>query len=404
MSTHVRDDTARLQGPIMTRFTALLLAVTLVWLVLVIYRFIVGIGPVSAMNDGYAWGSWKVFNVIVLTALASGGYATATVVYVLNRGRYHSLIRTAILTSLLGYTTAMIALGMDVGRPWNMWRIMNPLGWNLHSVLLEIAVCVMLYAGFLWLEMSYPALDRWSRSEDSRLQRFAARFHPIMEKSYPFIVATAIFLPTLHQSSLGSLFLLAGPRLHILWQTPLLPLFFLIAAFVMGFSAVIGVSLLSSFYWKTPYQTPMLARVARLMAWLMIAMAVGRYIDWAARGQLELLFQADTYALLAWLETALLMLPALFILFRNVSGARDLYLAAGGAALGGMLYRLDASLIAFAPGPRYQYFPSIVEIFLTFGLICIAVLGYILFVKLLPILPARRSVGHDDRPTFETAT
>jgi Ni/Fe-hydrogenase subunit HybB-like protein len=403
MSAHVRDDTARLGGRLMTRFTALLLAVTLVWLVLVVYRFIVGIGPVSAMNDGYAWGSWKIFNVIVLTALASGGYATATVVYVLNRGRYHSLIRTAIVTSLLGYTTAMIALGMDVGRPWNMWRIMNPLGWNVHSVLLEIAVCVMLYAGFLWLEMSYPALDRWSRSPDTRLQKWAARLHPIMERSYPFIVATAIFLPTLHQSSLGSLFLLAGPRLHILWQTPLLPLFFLIAAFIMGFSAVIGVSLLSSFYWKTPYQTPMLARVARFMAYLMLALAAGRWMDWAARGQLELLFQADMFAMLAWLETVLLVVPALFILIGEVKGARDLYLGAGGAAVGGMLYRLDASLIAFAPDSRYQYFPSVVEIFLTFGLLCIAVLGYILLVKTLPILPVRRSVGHDDRPQLETA-
>jgi Ni/Fe-hydrogenase subunit HybB-like protein len=322
---------------------------------------------------------------------------------VLNRGRYHSLIRTAIVTSVLGYTTAMVALGMDVGRPWNMWRIMNPFGWNGHSVLLEIAVCVTLYAGFLWLEMTYPALDGWRSSKDSRLRRVAARLHPIMEKAYPFIVATAIFLPTLHQSSLGSLFLLAGPRLHDLWQTPLLPLFFLVAAFLMGFSAVIGVSLLSSLIWRTPYQTPMLSRLARIMAWLMIALAVGRWVDWASQGELGLLFRLDKYAVLAWLETALLVGPALFALGYDMKRARNLYMAAGGAAVAGMLYRLDASLIAFAPDARYSYFPSLVELFLTFGLICIATLGYILFVKTLPILPSRRPIGRDDRPHFDHA-
>ena len=402
MSSHAYDDTAPLGGRLLTPFTQLLLVVSVAWVIVVAYRFAVGIGPVSAMNDGYAWGAWKIFNVIVLTALASGGYATATVVYVLNRGRYHSLIRLAILTSLLGYTTALIALGVDVGRPWNMWRILNPLGWNLHSVLLEIAVCVSLYGGFLWLEITYPALEEWKKSKDSRFRRFAAWLHPKMERAYPFIVATAIFLPTLHQSSLGSLFLLAGPRLHPLWQTPMLPFFFLVAAFVMGFSAVIGVSLLSSLFFKTPYQTPMLSRLAKAMAWLMLILAVGRWFDWASQGELALMFQLDTYSLLAWLETALLVAPALYVLVYNAHTARKLYLAAGGAAVGGMLYRLDASLIGFAPDPRYQYFPSLVELFLTFGLICIAVLGYLLFIKVLPILPTRRPVG-EDKQTLESA-
>lgn len=397
MSAHTRDDTAPVGGPILqSRFVQLLIVVSVAWVALVAYRFAVGIGPVSAMNDGYAWGSWKIFNVIVLTALASGGYATATVVYVLNRGRYHSLIRTAIATSALGYTTALVALGVDVGRPWNMWRMINPFGWNVHSVLLEIAVCVTLYGGFLWLEMAYPALEEWKRGENGPLKRFAAKAHPIMEKAYPFVVATAIFLPTLHQSSLGSLFLLAGPRLHPLWQTPLLPLFFLMAAFVMGFSAVIGVSLLSSLYWKVPYQTPMLARLARVMARMMVVLVLARFADWASQGELGLLFQPGMHAALAWGETALLLAPALFILARRASSARDLYLTAGGCAVGGMLYRLDASLIAFGPDARYRYFPSLAELFLTFGLIAIAVLGYILFVKWLPILPSRRPAGDDE--------
>lgn len=392
MSTHAHDDTAPVGGRLNSPVVLALIAVSILWAVLVVYRFAVGVGPVSALNDGYSWGSWKIFNVIVLTALASGGYATATVVYVLNRGKYHPLIRTAIATSVLGYTTALIALVIDVGRPWNMWRLMNPLQWNLHSVLLEIAVCVTLYGGFLWLEMSYPALESMKRSKVSRLRLWSMKLRPIMEKAYPFIVATAIFLPTLHQSSLGSLFLLAGPRIHPLWQTAFLPLFFLIAAFVMGFSAVIGVSLLSSLIWKTPYQTRMLAKLEKVMAALMLALALGRWVEWAFAGELGLAVAGDYYSLLIWLETALLVAPALWIFIHKTRTARDLYLAAGGCAVGGMLYRLDASLIAFMPDERYSYFPSLLELFLTFGMIALAVLGYIVFVKALPILPSRRPV------------
>jgi Ni/Fe-hydrogenase subunit HybB-like protein len=109
---------------------------------LILYRLAAGLGQVTAMNDGYPWGLWIAFDVVTGTALACGGYSVALLVYVLNKGKYHPMIRPAILTSALGYTLAGIGVGLDVGRWWSVWRV--PLffwHWNLNSVLLEVALC-----------------------------------------------------------------------------------------------------------------------------------------------------------------------------------------------------------------------------------------------------------------------
>src|SRR5271169_3757909 len=110
-------------GPLFTKSYIALCLFAAIGMALVVWRFFVGLGPATALSDGYPWGAWKVFNVIVLTALGSGGYATAILVYVLNRGKYHPLARTAILTSVLGYTFGVIALGVDIGRPWNFYNV-----------------------------------------------------------------------------------------------------------------------------------------------------------------------------------------------------------------------------------------------------------------------------------------
>jgi hypothetical protein len=170
---------APVEGPLWTRTFTALVVFTAVAMLVVLYRFVYGIGAVSALNDGYAWGSWKVVNVVVLTAVGSGGFATAVLVYFLNRQRYHSLVRVAILTSAMAYTTGVFALGMDIGRPWNMWVILKVWEWNLHSVLLEIAVCVTLYIAFLWIEMAMPMLERWRASDWPKLRSRAETVSPL---------------------------------------------------------------------------------------------------------------------------------------------------------------------------------------------------------------------------------
>ena len=131
-----------------------LFGLTLLGIVLMIWRFAVGLGPSTGLSDGYPWGIWIAFDVVTGTALACGGYAMALLVYVMNRGKYHPLVRPAILTSALGYSIAALAIVVDVGRPWFIWRI--PLSvdkWNHASALLEVALCVMAYVVVLWIEM-----------------------------------------------------------------------------------------------------------------------------------------------------------------------------------------------------------------------------------------------------------
>ena len=142
-------------GPLLTRTTGTLLVIFLVGLALTIWRFAVGLGPSTGLSDGYPWGIWIAFDVVTGTALACGGYAIALLVYIFNRGKYHPLVRPALLTSALGYTIASIGIIIDVGRPWYIWRIPISVGkWNLDSALLEVALCVMSYMIVLWIELS----------------------------------------------------------------------------------------------------------------------------------------------------------------------------------------------------------------------------------------------------------
>jgi Ni/Fe-hydrogenase subunit HybB-like protein len=386
------DDVAPIGGALVTRPAMVLAGLFLAAVAIVLYRLVFGIGSVSALNDAYPWGPWKVVSVIVFTAFASGGYAVALLVYVLNRQRYHALARTALLTSAVGYTAAVVTLGIDIGRPWNFWRLIIVTRWNLRSVLLEIAVCISTYLIFLWLELAPPLLEAWSQSRRSGLKAFAVRWTPVLDRALPWIVAMAIVLPSMHQSSLGSLMLLAGPRLHPYWQTPLLPLLFLLSCWFLGYAFVIVASMLSSLAWRRPLQIGALTALARVMAWVIFTATTIRVADLAARGQLTA--PPSGYTLLALFEIGLPLAAAL-ALSRATERTRphELFGWAIAALVGGGVYRLDTALVGLMPGPQYRYFPSVSEIVVTTGFTAAAVLAYIVVVKRFAILPAGRAAG-----------
>jgi Ni/Fe-hydrogenase subunit HybB-like protein len=363
-------------------------------LAVTLYRFVMGIGSIANLNDGYTWGAWKPISTIVFTSMASGGYATALLLYVLNRRKYATVARTAILTSALGYTTGVIVLGIDIGRPWNFWRIVLPQYWNLHSVLLEVAVCISTYIIFLWLEMMHPFLEGAEQSSQWSFRQFARRVTPILDKSYPFIVAMAILLPTMHQSSLGSLFLLAGVRVHPFWQTRLVPLLFLLSCYLMGYAFVVITSMLSSLAWKRRLEMDALTSLSRVMGVVVLLFVAVRFGDLAWRGQLTNL-SVDGWSLLFYVELLLIAVPGvlLFRLDRHAS-PQTLFVLAASVLAGGSLYRLDTSLIAFRPGPQWSYFPSSLEMLVTIGFAALGVMGYIAIVKRFPILPGLRAGAH----------
>ena len=362
-------------GPILTRTFKILLAVGVAGVLVTIWRFAVGLGASTALSDGYPLGLWIAFDVVTGTALACGGYAVALLVYIFNRGNYHPLVRPAILTSALGYTIAGLSVAIDLGRPWNMWKI--PLyfrNWNLNSALLEVALCIMAYVGVLWIELSPALLERWSHP-------WARRITPILDRALIWIIALGMLLPTMHQSSLGSLMLLAGPKLHALWNTPLLPLFFLVTCVGMGYAVVVFESTFSSVAFHRKPERPLLANLQRLAASIGIVFVAARLIDLAVRGDIGLAMRLDLYGVFFWIENILFIVPAL--IRANLLGA------AMAIAFAGALYRFDTYLLAFDSGPGWHYFPAVPELVITIGLVSFELAIYVAIVKWFPILSRR---------------
>jgi Ni/Fe-hydrogenase subunit HybB-like protein len=375
-------------GRLLTTPFRVLMALFAVAALLILIRLASGLGAVTAMNDGYPWGLWIAFDVVTGTALACGGYSVALLVYILNKGKYHPMVRPAILTSALGYTLAGIGVGLDVGRWWSVWRV--PIyfwHWNLNSVLLEVALCIMSYTFVLWIELSPVFLEKAEAIGTPPVKRFVSRTRPIVEKTLLWVTALGILLPTMHQSSLGALMLIAGPRLHPLWNTGWLPLLFLLSCMAMGFAAVVFESVLAAWLFKREPDRDMLAGLGGAMVPVAVAYVWLRLYDLAARGQLAALFAFDLYSVLVLLEFALPVVAVFMLLVgerRRHLGA--LFRVAMLFMVAGSLYRFDTYLVAFQPGPHWSYFPSVIEILTTVGLVAGELMLYIVMVKVFPIL------------------
>jgi Ni/Fe-hydrogenase subunit HybB-like protein len=381
MQTHAQP----LGGPLFTRAYLFLLGIGAIGIVLTIWRFFVGLGAATGLSDGYPLGIWIAFDVVTGTALACGGYAVALIVYIFNKGKYHPLVRPAILTSALGYTIAGTSVAIDLGRPWNMWKI--PIyfwDWNLNSSLLEVALCIMAYVCILWIELSPAFLEKFSADGPPRLKAISDRILPILDKALIWIIALGMLLPTMHQSSLGSLMMLSGPKLHPLWLTGWLPLFFLVTCLAMGYALVVFESVFSATVFGRKPELAMLRNLQKIAAWGGLVFVIIRVADLAFSGNLHYATTLDLYGTMFWIENVLWLLPLAML-----AGPRptlgSLFRGAMVVALAGAVYRFDTYLVAFNPGPGWHYFPTVPEMFITFGLIAIELAIYIAVVKRFPI-------------------
>jgi len=376
------------EGKFLSPATKLMLALWAAAAVVILLRLVLGLGATTAMNDGYPWGLWIAFDVVIGTALACGGYAMALVVFVFNKGRFHPLVRPAILTSFLGYSIAGVAVVLDVGRYWNLWRVpVMPWDWNGTSVLLEVALCIMAYVAVLALEISPAVLEKWSESGKEGRARLARAWLPRIERALPLIVAVGIVLPTMHQSSLGSLMLVAGTKLHGLWHTGLLPFLFLLTAFGMGYAVIYFESIFSSVAFRRPMETRLLSRLGTVVAGVLLAFVAVRFGGLLYAGRLGLTVRSGHFSFFFWLETLLFLGAAwLFLQQRTHASAANQLQAALLALFGGALYRIDTFLTAFDPGQGWSYFPSVGEILVTLGLVATETLAYVYIVKKFPIL------------------
>jgi Ni/Fe-hydrogenase subunit HybB-like protein len=382
--------------PVITGQFLALCGLILVAFVLTAYRELAGLGPVSGMNDAYGWGIWKTFNVMVLTALGSGAFAVGIAAWVFRRKRLHALMRMALLTSFLAYACGLLLLGIDAGRPWNFYWIVFPWKWNMHSPLAEVAICMSIYAMIpLAVENIPPLLERlWYF--DSRLRPGVERIERGLHAFFPWIIAAAYLLPGMHQSSLGALMLLAGERVHPLWQTPWLPVLYLGAATFMSFGCVAGTTMLCCLVWKRAMDMEVLDEAARITAWLIGGWLALRLLDIIFRGALGTAFRFDRFAGVFWLEMGMVAAGG-WLLHRSIPerNTGNMFLGYVLSSLGGMVYRFSPTTLAFRPNPESLYFPSTIEVLVSLGFISLGIAGFLVVVKRLAILPAPLEEWHD---------
>ena len=345
---------------------------------ILLVRFVFGLGAVANVNDGYSWGIWVVVDVMIGSALACGGFSVALLVYIFNKGEYHPLVRPALLASLFGYTLAGAGVMFDLGRWWNVWNMFWPTSINPNSVMFEVAVCISLYIVVMWIEFSPVVFEKLGKDEARRK----------VGRAMFFIIALGTVLPMMHQSSLGTLLVVLGGQVHPLWQTPVLPLLYLLSAIFMGYAVVLFESCLTSTAYRRKLETQMLTPMAKIMLGVLAVFIVVRLGDVVLRGALPNAFMPSVQALMFWLEMACFIAPLILIgAESNRRNPAKLFLAGVLLMLGGALMRLSGYLIGYETGGDFRYFPTLAEILVTAGMFAIEVLGYIIITRRFPVLP-----------------
>jgi Ni/Fe-hydrogenase subunit HybB-like protein len=340
-------------------------------------RYLRGLGAVTNLNDTFPWGLWVGFDILCGVGLAAGGFAITSLVYVFNVKRFKPIVRPTVLTAFLGYVLVVVALLFDLGRPWNLWRPL--VFWNPRSVMFEVSWCVMLYLTVLFLEFSGMVFERLGWTRALVIQQAA---------TLPLVIAGAV-LSTLHQSSLGSFYLIIPGKLHALWYSPLLPVHFFLSALAVGLAMVIVESRLSSRVFGRSLEMPLLMDVGRALA-VALGVAGGvRLFDLARRGALGATLGPTREATFFQLEFALgVIIPLLLLVWPQVRrNSRRLYTAAVLAVVGFVVNRLNVSITGLEGAQGGHYVPALPEYLVTLMLVAIGFALFGLAVKYLPVYP-----------------
>jgi Ni/Fe-hydrogenase subunit HybB-like protein len=344
-------------------------------------RFTKGLGAATHLTDRFPWGLWIGFDVICGVGLAAGGFTLAAIVYVFHLRRFHPILRPSILTAFLGYALVAVALLYDLGKPYNIW---HPLVmWNHHSVMFEVAWCVMLYLTVLALEFSPAVFERFRMQKPLKLLKAI---------TIPLVIV-GVLLSTLHQSSLGSLFLIVPSKLHPYWYSPLLPVFFFISAVGTGMAIVIFESNLSARAFGLEIEMPLLAALGKAMAVVLGVYGILRLQDLWRRGALVHLREPSTETALFVLEIVLgILIPLPLLLLRRVREDREgLFAAAVLVITGFLLNRLNVSITGLEYSAHAHYFPKWTEVAVTLSMVGTMFLCFALAVRYFNVFEAKPS-------------
>jgi Ni/Fe-hydrogenase subunit HybB-like protein len=344
--------------------------------VVTLLRYWKGLGAVTNLSDKFPWGLWVGFDVLCGVGLAAGGFTITTAVYVFNLKRFQPIVRPTVLTAFLGYILVAVGLMYDLGKPWNIW---HPLVmWNPRSPMFEVSWCVMLYLTVLALEFSGVVFERLGWTRALVIQHAA---------TVPLVIAGAI-ISTLHQSSLGTFYLIMPARLHALWYTPLLPWMFYLSAICGGLAMMIVESRISSRALGRGLEMPLLVSIGKALFVALGVYGAARIADLASRGVLAQALSGSREAFFFQLELAIgVILPMALLAVPAVRrNSGRLYSAAVLVVAGFIMNRLNVSITGLEGAQGGRYTPSLAEGIITVMLVAIGVAAFGLAVRFLPIM------------------
>ncbi len=356
-------------------------------------RFLFGLGASTSLSDAAPWGLWVAFDIMAGVALTAGGFVISALAYVFKLNAFKPFVRPAILTAFLGYVAEIVGLVFDLGLPWRIWHpIVYP---QPHSMLFTVAFCAMLYLPLLFLEWS-PAILEHPRFDT----RFFRSVRDFIEKYAVFFVIAGVMISTLHQSALGSLFLIAPMRLHPLWYTPHIWILFLISAVALGCITVIVEAFFSAWLLNHRVKINPLIRLGKVAAWTLILYAVLRFGDLGIRGDLHLATEDTPMSMLFWAEMLLSStLPVVLFFIPKVRNSPSGLLIASIAGIFGIVgNRFNVCIVAFLRPVGVSYFPTFSEAAVSVGITAACLLLFIFFAERLHIFEENSEPRNETLP------
>ena len=361
--------------------TAILLAGAYVTFI----RFTQGLGASTHLSDQFPWGLWIGFDVLCGVGLAAGGFTLCAIVHIFNIKRFEPILRPTILTAFLGYVLVIVGLMYDLGRPLQIWHAL--IMWNPHSVMFEVAWCVMLYTAVLSLEFFPVVLEKFKLT---KLQRALKRV------ALPLIIL-GVLLSTLHQSSLGSLYLIVPEKLYGLWYSPYLPVFFYVSAIAVGCAMIIFESFLSSRAFKKGLELPLLTEIARFGVVMLAVYLTMKIVDLSSRSAFPLLFEPRMETYMYWLELIVGVIAPLVLL--SIAKIREnrtgLFIGAILILLGFVLNRMNITITGMEAWAGIPYFPSWMEITVTMAIVTGGFVVFSLAARYLPLFEHKPITEHE---------
>ncbi len=335
-------------------------------------RFLFGLGATTNLTDATPWGIWIGFDVMAGVALAAGGFVITAIFYIFRREEFHPLVKPAVLTAFLGYMAVVAGLMFDLGLPWNIWHMM--IFWNPHSPLFEVGWCVMLYTTVLILEFSPVPLEEFSQY--AKIRSFLMRFR------FPLILL-GIMLSTLHQSSLGSLFLIMPFKIHPLWYSEIIPILFFISAVALGLMMVAFESLISHWLYNRKPATQLVSKLGKFAVTVLGIYFIAKIADIAIAGELPLIFDGSWESVLFISEMLISILIPMFIFavpaLRNKTKWQ--WVGSSMVVFGMIFNRLNVGGITMLRTTGDGYIPSWMEISISLGVVSGAVLVFLFAIE-----------------------